>query len=66
MQPKHHQSTGLPWPSFLITYGAKYSGVPQIDIVKSSVGPIALESPKSVNLRYPVLSSKTFSGFRLN
>jgi hypothetical protein len=33
IHPKHHQSTGLPCPYFLITYGAKYYGVPQIDIV---------------------------------
>lgn len=65
MHPRHHQSTGFPWPYFFITSGAKYSGVPQIDIVGSSAGPIAFDKPKSVSFKYPVLSSKTFSGLRL-
>ena len=47
-----------------MTYGAKYSGVPQTSY-NFSFGEIVFDNPKSVNLKYPFLSINMFSGFRL-
>jgi len=41
--PKAHQSTAVPWPVFLITSGARYSGVPQ----RVYVSPAKDVSPQS-------------------
>lgn len=48
-QPRHHQSTSVPCPSFFMISGARYSGVPQIEVAASSCLSI-FESPKSVSL----------------
>ena len=64
-QPRHHQSTSIRCPIFLMISGARYSGVPQMEVADSSE-PSILESPKSVSLIYPTLSMMIFSGFKLD
>ena len=66
MQPKHHQSTSIPWPYLRMISGAKYSGVPQIVVAFWSLFYNILESPKSVSFIYPVWSIIMFYGFKLN
>ncbi len=65
MAPKLHQSTALPWPVPLIISGAKYSGVPQKELVELLSSIFSFDKPKSVILIYPSLSINTFSGFKL-
>lgn len=57
--PRHHQSTGFPWPFCNKISGARYSGVPHRVYVLPS---IYLAKPKSVSFRYPCLSIRRFSG----
>jgi hypothetical protein len=65
---KLHQSTPLSWPTPEIISGARYSGVPQNENVFSPL-PLfesiaCLLKPKSVILRFPSESRRTFSGFK--
>ena len=59
-QPNDHQSTSNPYVLRIQISGARYTGVPQ---KVSAVGD-SFESPKSVSLTWPSLSSSTFSGLR--
>lgn len=59
--PSAHQSTGLPWPLFMIISGAIYCGVPQRVYVL--VGQ-CFANPKSVSLSYPSEFINIFSGFK--
>lgn len=63
--PKHQQSTALPWPSFLMISGARYSGVPQTENKSRSPKILLQERPKSVSLMYPCASINMFQGLRL-
>lgn len=47
MHPKVHQSAVLPYPFFNIISGAKYSGVPQIELA-SFYFTFKRDKPKSV------------------
>ena len=49
---------------FIIS-GAKYSGVPQKELVELLSSIFSFDNPKSVILIYPSLSISTFSGFKL-
>lgn len=64
MHPNDHQSTFLSCAFSCRISGAKYSGVPTMDLVDGLFSRI-FDNPKSVSLMYPFLSNSTFSGLRL-
>ena len=64
MQPRVHQSTHFPYPYLFRISGAKYSGVPHIEIASWSVLTYIFDNPKSVIRIYPYKSIRTFSGFK--
>ena len=63
--PNVHQSTAFPCPFLRRISGARYSGVPHIELAPLLPWMLVFERPKSVIFIYPSLFMITFSGFKL-